>query len=143
MCSSDLPASPLLAAGLEGRTVDFKRIAASVETCAKRHEIVIVEGVGGLLVPLTEETLTADFVAGQGWPLILVASGRLGAINHILLSLEAAKARGIPIAGVVMNDYPKADPLLFDDACKAIDRALKKMEIACPVVTSFDTICMI
>ena len=129
------PASPLLAAGLEGRTVDLKRIAASVETCAKRHEIVIVEGAGGLLVPLTEETLTADFVAEQRWPLILVASGRLGAINHILLSMEAAKARGIPFAGIVMNDYPQADPLLFEDARKAVARALKRMGIACPVIS--------
>ena len=129
------PASPLLAAGLEGRTVDLKRIAASVEACAKRHEIVIVEGAGGLLVPLTEETLTADFVAEQGWPLILVASGRLGAINHILLSMEAAKARGIPFAGIVMNDYPQADPLLFEDARKAVARALKRMGIACPVIS--------
>ena len=129
------PASPLLAAALEGRTVDLKRIAASVEACAKRHEIVIVEGAGGLLVPLTEETLTADFVAEQGWPLILVASGRLGAINHILLSMEAAKARGIPFAGIVMNDYPQADPLLFEDARKAVARALKRMGIACPVIS--------
>ena len=137
------PASPLLAAGLEGRTVDLKRIAASVETCAKRHEIVIVEGAGGLLVPLTEETLTADFVAEQGWPLILVASGRLGAINHILLSMEAAKARGIPFAGIVMNDYPQTDPLLFEDARKAVARALKRMGIACPVMTSRDDLCAI
>ena len=134
------PASPLLAAGLEGRTVDLTRIAASVEAGAKRHEIIIVEGAGGLLVPLTEETLTADFVAQQGWPLILVASGRLGAINHILLSIEAAKARGIPLAGIVMNDYPQTDPLLFDDACKAVVRHLAKLEIACPVVTSPDII---
>ena len=134
------PASPLLAARLEGHTVDLKRIPASVETCAKRHEIVIVEGAGGLLVPLTEETLTADFVAQQGWPLILVASGRLGAINHILLSLEAAKARGIPLAGIVMNDYPKADPLLLDDALKAVARTLKQMTITCPVVTSSDAL---
>ena len=129
------PASPLLAAGLEGRTVDLKRIAASVETCAKRHEIVIVEGAGGLLVPLTEETLTADFVAEQGWPLILVASGRLGAINHILLSIEAAKARGIPLAGIVMNDYPQTDSLLLDDAQKAVVRHLAKLQIACPILT--------
>ena len=132
------PASPLLAAGLEGRTVDLKRIAASVEACAQRHEIVIVEGAGGLLVPLTEETLTADFVAQQGWLLLLVSSGRLGAINHILLSLEAAKARGIPLAGIVMNDYPKADPLLWGDAQKAVARALKRMGIICPVVPPSD-----
>ena len=128
------PSSPLLAARLEGRTVDLARIAAAVAECAKRHDIVLVEGAGGLCVPLTDDALAADFVAAQGWPLILVASGRLGAINHILLSLEAAKSRGIPLAGIVMNDFPKADPLLFDDALKAIARALKRMRIKCPVV---------
>ena len=86
------------------------------------------------MIVLTQRILTADFVAEQGWPLILVASGRLGAINHILLSLEAAKARGIPLAGIVMNDYPKADPLLFDDACKAIAHHLAKLGIACPIL---------
>lgn len=128
------PSSPLLSAELEGCTVDLECIADSVKECARRHEVVLVEGAGGLCVPLTEDVLTADFVAQQGWPLILVTSGRLGAINHILLSLEAAKARGIPLAGVVMNDFPKSDQRLFDDALKAVGRALKKMEMECPIV---------
>lgn len=128
------PSSPLLAAELEGRTVDLECIADSVKECARRHEIVLVEGAGGLCVPLTESVLAADFVADQGWPLVLVASGRLGAINHVLLSLEAAKSRSIPLAGIVMNDFPKADSCLFEDALKAVDRALNKMKMACPVV---------
>ena len=128
------PASPLLAASLEGHTVDLDRIAASVRACEQRHEIVLVEGAGGLCVPLTEDVLTVDFVADQGWPIILVASGRLGAINHILLSLEAAKARGIPLAGIVMNGFPKTDPRLFDDALNAVARQLKRLAVACPVV---------
>ena len=116
------PSSPLLAASLEGRTVDLDRIATSVKACAQNHEIVLAEGAGGLCVPLTEETLTADFVAQQGWPLILVASGRLGAINHIILSIEAARARGIQLAGIMMNRFPKAAPRLFDDALRAVSR---------------------
>lgn len=129
------PSSPLLAASLEGRVVNLARIAAAVKTCAERHGIVLVEGAGGLCVPLTEDTLTADFVAQQGWPLILVASGRLGSINHILLSLEATQSRGIPLAGIVMNCFPETDPRLFDDALKAVDRALNKMGAVSPVVT--------
>ncbi len=129
------PSSPLLSSSLEGRTVDLGRIASSVEECARRREIVLVEGAGGLCVPLTDDVLTADFVAQRGWPLILVASGRLGAINHIILSLEAAKARGIPLAGVVMNEFPPTDPLLFGDAMNAISRHLAKMGVSCPVVT--------
>ena len=128
------PSSPFLAASLEGRAVDLSRIAECVAECARRHDIVLVEGAGGLCVPLTEAELTADFVARQGWPLILVASGRLGAINHAILSLEAAKARGIPLAGVVMNDWPKSDPRLFDDANAAVARALSRLGFASPVV---------
>ena len=132
------PSSPLLAAKVEGRTVDLGHIAECVVECARRHEIVLVEGAGGLCVPLTEDTLTADFVAQQGWPLILVASGRLGAINHAILSLEAAKARGIQLVGVVMNDWPKSNPRLFDDALAAVKRALKRLGFACPAVTMQD-----
>ena len=132
------PSSPLLAAKLEDRTVDLGRIAECIAECARRREIVLVEGAGGLCVPLTEDTLTADFVAQQGWPLILVASGRLGAINHAILSLEAVKMRGIPLAGVVMNDFPKSDPRLFGDALAAVKRALKRFGFACPVVTMQD-----
>ncbi len=128
------PSSPLLSAGLEGRTVDVGKIAESVRKCAATHDIVIVEGAGGLCVPLTEDLLAVDFAAQQGWPLVLVASGRLGAINHILLSLEAAASRGIPLAGVVMNAYPRPDSLLFDDAMKAVSRYLDGRNVRCPVI---------
>ena len=128
------PSSPLLAARLEGRTVDLSRIAECVDECARRRDVVLVEGAGGLCVPLTEDVLTADFVAARGWPLILVASGRLGAVNHALLSLEAADARGIPLAGVLMNPFPETDPRLFDDAVSAVTRTLSRMGYRCPVI---------
>ena len=121
------PSSPLLAARLEGRRVNLDRIASSVEACAAAREVVLVEGAGGLCVPLTEEQLTADFVAGQGWPLVLVTCGSLGAINHALLSLEAARTRGIPLAGVVHNSYFSDDPRLDEDAVEAISRHLARL----------------
>ena len=97
------PSSPLLAAALEGRTVDVEAISRAVRECAARHEIVLVESAGGLDVPLTEDMLSVDLAAREGWPLVLVSCGRLGSINHTLLSLEAAKARGMRVAGVVWN----------------------------------------
>ena len=97
------PSSPLLAASLEGKKVDLDAIRHAVMRCAERREIVLVEGAGGLAVPLTEEVLSIDFAASCGWPLVLVTCGRLGSINHTLLSLEAAKARGMKVAGVVWN----------------------------------------
>ena len=121
------PSSPLLSAKLEGRSLDLDRIASAVRTCAERHQVVLVESAGGLDVPLTEEVLSADFAAAQGWPLILVTCGRLGAINHALLSLEAAKLRGMTVAGVVHNWHRAAGSAIDEDAVAAIRRHLVRL----------------
>ena len=120
------PSSPLLAASLEGRRVDLDAIRRAVALCAERREIVLAEGAGGLAVPLTEDVLAVDFAASCGWPLILVACGRLGSINHTLLSLEAAKARGMEVAGVVWNWCEGADPAIDADARATTRRHLEK-----------------
>jgi len=128
------PSSPELAARLEGRTVDLEKIAHAVATCAAAHEVVLVEGVGGLAVPLTADTLAADFAAAQGWPLILVASGRLGSINHIILSLEAAKTRGMSVAGVVYNWCADVDPTIDADTPAVTRRTLQRLGFPSAVV---------
>ena len=120
------PASPHLAAALEGRTVDTARIAASVREVAARYDVTLVEGAGGLAVPLTESLLTVDFAAAQGWPVILVCSGKLGALNHALLSIEALKNRNMRLAGVVYNYCPDADPLIDEDTPRMIGHAMKR-----------------
>jgi len=121
------PSSPLLASRLEGRNVDLGKIASAVDRCAQAHEITLVEGAGGLAVPLDEETLAVDFAAERGWPLILVTCGSLGAINHALLSLEAAAARGMSLAGVVHNTFFSDDERLDEDAVCAVRRHLKRL----------------
>lgn len=110
------PSSPRLAASLEGRgEVDLDRIAHAVNECSRRRRIVLVEAAGGLHVPLRDGVLTADFAAEQGWPAVLVTCGRLGSVNHTLLSLEAMRARGMRLAGVVYNWHPDADPVIDRD----------------------------
>ena len=121
------PASPLLAAKLEGRKVDLAKISAAVEACSAAHSVTLVESAGGLDVPLSEDVLSADYIAERGWPLILVTCGRLGAINHALLSLDAARMRGIRIAGVAHNTHFSDDPRLDSDARDAILRHLGKL----------------
>ena len=121
------PSSPSLAARLENRKIDLKRIASSVEECRRRRDVVLVEGAGGLLVPLSDDTLSADFAAAQGWPLILVTCGRLGSVNHTLLSLEAAKSRGMSVAGVVYDWCGDADPDIDADTEREIRRRLADM----------------
>ena len=120
------PSSPRLAASLEGRKVDVDAIRRAVGVCAERHEVVLVESAGGLDVPLTEDMLSVDLAAEEGWPLVLVTCGRLGSINHALLSLEAAKSRGMKVAGVVHDWCEGADPAIDRDAVDAVRRHLVK-----------------
>ena len=120
------PSSPLLAAALEGRTVDVEAMSRAVRECAARHEIVLVESAGGLDVPLTDDLLSVDLAAREGWPLVLVSCGRLGSINHTLLSLEAAKARGMSVAGVVWNWCADADPKIEADSIETVRSYLSR-----------------
>lgn len=82
------PCSPHLAAHIDNRPIDFNKIERSTQELARRYDTVFIEGAGGLMVPLTEEYLTIDYIAEKKYPLIFVTSGKLGSINHTLLSLE-------------------------------------------------------
>ena len=120
------PASPHLAALLEKRELDLDAIRRAVTEVSKRYDVVLLEGAGGLAVPLTEELLTVDFAAELGCPLILVTSGRLGSLNHTILSIEAAASRGMVVAGTVYNRYPAADPIIDADSPRMIRKYLKR-----------------
>jgi dethiobiotin synthetase len=89
------PASPHLATQIDGREIDFQKIESATDQLAQNYEAVLLEGAGGLMVPLTTELLTIDYIAQRKLPVILVSSGRLGSINHTILSLEALKSRDL------------------------------------------------
>lgn len=109
------PASPHLAARIDRREADLGKAAESTARLLGRYGAVLVEGAGGLMVPLSEDTLTIDYVASAGMPVILVTTPRLGSINHTLLSLEALRSWGIPLAMLVYNLWPPAaEPILSD-----------------------------
>ena len=97
------PASPHLAARLDGRALDLDKIRTTTQELATQYEIVLVEGAGGLMVPLTEDLLTIDYIKQQAYPVILVTSGRLGSINHTLLSFSALKQYGIQLHSLIFN----------------------------------------
>ena len=118
------PSSAHLAARLEGRKVDTEKIAGAVEECARRREVVLVEGAGGLMVPLDEDLLAIDFVRSVGWPVVLVFNCSLGSINHTLLSIEALKTRGMKIAALIENWAPDCDRLIEEDTPRAVRRYL-------------------
>ena len=121
------PASPHLATRLDGRDLDFAKIEAATKELAQRFEVVLLEGAGGLMVPLTTELLTIDYIVQHRFPVILVTSGRLGSINHTLLSLEALKQRGLSLHALVYNlkDESK-DPLISKDTADYLKAYLAK-----------------
>ena len=129
------PASAQFAASLEGRTVDIDRIVSCVREVASRREVTLVEGAGGLAVPLDDSTFAVDVASREGWPLVLVTSGRLGSINHTILSLEAALSRGMGIAAVVFNMSGGHDPAIAADAMAFTGRWLAGKSIHAPVVS--------
>jgi dethiobiotin synthetase len=96
------PVSPHLAAELAGVTLE----PAELVEAARAHELVVCEGVGGLLVPITPGYLVRDLAVDLHLPLVIAARPGLGTINHTLLTIEAARAGGLSVAGVVMTPWP-------------------------------------
>lgn len=116
------PVSPHLAAELEDRPpIDIKTIKKSCITLSNIFDILLVEGVGGLLVPLHRELLLADLVAEMNLQILIVARSGLGTINHTLLTLEAARQRGIQVLGVVFSDSNEnEDEIIVKDNMRTI-----------------------
>ena len=111
----DYPCSPHLAARLQQTCIDEKIIEKSTALLAQNYDYVLLEGAGGLMVPYSEEKTTLDYLTAHGYPLIFVTSGRLGSINHTLLSLEACAQRKISVEALIYNLYPPADELITQD----------------------------
>ncbi|MDO4771582.1 dethiobiotin synthase [Porphyromonas sp.] len=97
------PCSPHMAVALDGKELDLSTAGRATETLLTKYEKVLIEGAGGLMVPLTEEYLTVDYIADRQLPVILVTTAKLGSINHTLLSLEVLTKRGITLSALVYN----------------------------------------
>ncbi len=123
-----LPASPHLAAKMERKNINSGRIKSSFRLLLKYFDFVIVEGSGGILVPLNEKKLAIDIVAELGLAVLLVARNRLGAINHTLLTVEALKARKIRILGIIFSNSSGQDRLIIEDNPRII-KAISKEDI--------------
>lgn len=109
------PASAQLAARMDGREIDLDVIDRATATLLERYDVVLIEGAGGLMVPITDEFFTIDYVKTRNLPILLVVNGVLGSINHAVLSLEAIKSRGIQLAGVLYNEHFDTDRIIGTD----------------------------
>ncbi|HEV7774843.1 MAG TPA: dethiobiotin synthase [Conexibacter sp.] len=123
------PVSPHLAAALAGTALDPAALRAAFAGHAAEADVVIAEGVGGLLVPLTPDYLVRDLARDLGLPLVIAARPGLGTINHTLLTLEAARAAGLSVAGVVMTPWPEQPSAMEEDNRATITR-LGDVEVA-------------
>jgi dethiobiotin synthetase len=133
-CVFRYPASPHLAAALEGTLIDLHHIRQSTLALQQCYDLVLLEGVGGLLVPLAPDLLFADYIRDAGYGLLLVTSPRLGSINHTLLTIEACVTRGIVIQGVIYNFHQHADKLIADDTREIIRYYLGKAGYEAPII---------
>jgi dethiobiotin synthetase len=113
------PLAPAVAARLEGVSVSLPRILDAAGALAARHAAVLVEGAGGLLVPLTERETYADLAVALALPVLVVARAGLGTVNHAALTVEALRRRGLAIAGIVLNRTgPDDDPSVPHNAAE-------------------------
>jgi len=111
----DEPCAPHVAAKLEGVTIDPAVLGQAYQQVAAKAEAVVVEGVGGFRVPLTDDFDTADFAVELGLDVILVVGLRLGCLNHALLTAEAIAARGLRLAGWIANQIDPEMPHQVDN----------------------------
>ncbi len=120
------PASPHLAAKIDHCTIDLSKIDSSTEKLFEKYDTILMEGAGGLMVPITETYTTIDYIREHNLLLALVTNGQLGSISHTLLALEAIKTRQIKLKYVVYNPYFDEDKIIAEETQKYLGEFLKK-----------------
>ena len=127
ICFRD-PLAPYAAAKREGRSLEWRRINAAYAALRRRHEMLIVEGIGGLLVPLTRTATVSDLIRRLKLPCLIVACARLGTLNHTLLTVEQARRDGLTVAGVILNE---SEPPASDPGARLAERTNPEVLRAC------------
>lgn len=118
------PLAPYVAAKLEGKSIRMEEVVRHWENIKGKHEFFIVEGAGGISVPLGEDFLVSDLIKALKLPIVIVARPNLGTVNHIFLTVQYAKSQSLSIAGIVLNginEHPdlaeKTNPELIEKLC--------------------------
>ncbi|WP_419174858.1 dethiobiotin synthase [Desulfosediminicola sp.] len=132
-----VPCSPHLAARLAKRSIDPKKITRDARELSMHYQFVLLEGAGGLFVPLTEEVTLIDYFSEEKVPVILVSSSRLGSLNHTLASLEALHNRSMSLSGVVYNRHDDSDLRIAEDSLDMISSNLRKYGFNCPLIEMY------
>jgi dethiobiotin synthetase len=128
--------APMVAAERKHKPIDWAAIDESWQQISHASDRVVVEGAGGLLTPVDRKNSMADLATRFELPLIIVARPGLGTINHTLLTIEAARARQIPIEAIVINGYRPGSATLAEETNPEAIARLSRMRI--PIVVPFD-----
>ncbi len=123
------PLAPSAAAAHEGKRIRVERIRKAFRALVRRHDWMLVEGAGGIMVPLTGRTTYLDLAGELRLPALIVARPGLGTINHTLLTVMALRAYRLPIAGIVINYARKGRPGLAERTSPAVIESLSRLPI--------------
>jgi dethiobiotin synthetase len=126
------PLAPAVAAERAGIPLDWSLLQDSLDTLASQSDVMIVEGVGGIMVPMDNRHMVLDVAGWLGLPTIVVARPGLGTINHTLLTVNALRAAGVAVAGVVINRYP-ADRDVAEQTNPAAIEKWARLPVLCQV----------
>lgn len=110
------PCSPHLAASMENQEINTQKIHDATLELEKHFDIVILEGTGGLFVPLRKKEFIIDYIQRYNYTLILISTSGLGSINHTLLSIEACKKKDIDLYYLIYNDFNQTDEVIGNDS---------------------------
>jgi dethiobiotin synthetase len=124
------PVSPHLAAELDGADIALPELVQEATALARGADAIVVEGVGGLLVPLNATATVRDLAASLALPLLIAAHPGLGTLNHTLLTVEAARAARLDVRAVVMGPWP-ARPSVMEESNRETIAARAGVEVAC------------
>lgn len=116
------PLAPMASAEIEGITIDLSRIEKAFKCLSTLHQFMVVEGIGGLMVPIRDGIFLSDLIVRLGMPALIVARGSMGTINHTLLTVEYARSKGIKIGGLIINMSKKEIGLQEDSSIKLLKR---------------------
>lgn len=129
----EIPAAPIVCAEYENRPVNFDAVAAAYRHIVSHSDAVIVEGIGGVMVPLNESCTILDLAAAMGLPAVVVARPDLGTLNHTLMTVACVRAAGLRVAGVVICGYNEADADIAEQTAARVISGFGQTNILCIV----------
>ena len=118
-----IAASPLVASELKhGAPVDIKKAVQHLKKLGRKHHFLIVEGIGGIMVPLTENESVAGFAKLIDLPVVIVSTAKLGTVNHTLLTVLACKKFGLKITGIILNKTSKKPDIVEQKTAEVLEK---------------------